>query len=441
MHSLSTQPLTTRLNATNYEWAGGSLQKLFGSQAPIAEIWAFFSGPQKPAVIATESAGGAVTLEQLIAHSPEVLGPKGSDPENHQQKFFFVKFLDPSDFPPFAYVGFNPDVTGPLGLAGELFTKYFADLLWQDRQTLEAFAQLVRSRVTSSETFAQLKTAFKRWAIDQAAHEWHADLAAAALLDFVPPDQRHAGELQLELMQRLRRYALHFMHRIPYEEDQAILIETPTLHAIAGLSLQIHPRQPGNFFPKDELWIYKTLYDARGERLGWVLVEPQRTFDKTESCADFFTPFAWDATQGLGFRKAITRDYLDGFVRMMDATARPKAHYVRRAAPAALPGARTEGAAQWWRTVEEPGWPYFVVRELRFSGAGRAVGPLPHHSFTELHATRGTIDVTLTRAGQPPLSCSLTPQQPLFFPATLPYDAVEYSARAAAELLLFTRHP
>ena len=433
-----TRPLTTRLNATNYEWAGTALQRLFNSSAPIAEVWAFFSGPQKPAVIAMDG-GTPITMEQLITTAPETLGPRGADSENHNQKFFFVKFLDPSDFPPFAYVGFNPEVTAPLGLEGELFTKYFADLLWQDREALEAFATLVRPRIASVETFDRLKTAFKRWSIEQARHDWHADLNAAPLLECVPAEGRQAGERHLELMQRVRRHALHFMHRIDYEDDQAILIETPTLHAIAGLSLQIHPRRPGNFFPKDELWIYKPLYDARGERLGWVLVEPQRTFDKTESCADFFTPFAW-TTQGLGFRKTITREYLETFVAMMDARAYPREHYVRRATAVTLPEARVEGGAQWYRTVEEPAWPYFLVRELRFSGAGRSVTPLPHHSFIELHATQGTIQIALQHSGRPPLACALTPQQPLFLPATLPYDTIEYRAEAPAQLLFFTRH-
>ena len=243
---------------------------------------------------------------------------------------------------------------------------------------------------------------------------------------------------QLEARQALVR----LIHRIPFEEGQAILIETPTLHAIAGLSLQLHPKAPGNFFPKDELWIYQPVELPDGSA-GWILVEPQRTFDRTESGGDFFTPFAWEgeADNGrLGFRKPITRSYLDAFVELMDARAFPAEHYIRRASPMTVSGAALEGGAGWWRLVEETGWPYFTVRELRFSGAGRTSIPLPHHSFSEAHVSRGRVSFTL-ESGGPPAAGTITPTQPIFLPASLPHQTISFQAAAPARLQFFTRPP
>ena len=95
------RPIQTEFNGTHYEWAGTALQRLFKSSEPISEFWPFFSGSQKPAVIAGTALEGLgyLTLEHLVSTMPEVLGPAGADPEHHQQKYFFVKFLDPSDFP------------------------------------------------------------------------------------------------------------------------------------------------------------------------------------------------------------------------------------------------------------------------------------------------------------------------------------------------------
>jgi hypothetical protein len=170
-----------------------------------------------------------------------------------------------------------------------------------------------------------------------------------------------------------------------------------------------------------------------------VLVEPQRTFDKTESGADFFTPYAWDETAGaLGFRKAITPADLKTFVSLMDATPRPRAHYVRRAARMRVAGGRVQGCAQWYRLVEEPSWPYFTVRQLIFTGAGAAAVPLAHHSFTELHVTTGRVEARFAR-GARTLSCDVRPDRSALLPASLPYDTVTYRSRGPARLYVFTR--
>lgn len=435
--ALATQPIRTLPNTAPYEWAGKTLQQLFHTDRPVAESWPFFSGPERPARLAGTAA--PLTLEQLVRDRPELLGPRGADPDNGGQKYFFVKFLDPSDFPAFAYVGFNPEAVAALRQP-QSFPTYVAELLWQDRQLVEAFAEAVRARVTSAAAFHDLKAAYKQWAIAQAAADWNQPTSPQALKALTAFTDRGEAALAslLTRTQAVRRAITGLLHRIPFEDDQAILVETPTVHAIAGLSLQIHPKTPGNFFPKDEAWIYQTVSDAAGRRLGWVLVEPQRTFDKTESCADFFTPFAW-TPQGLGFRKPITRDSLAAFVSLMDATPRDRAHYVREAAPMTVPGGSTEGAAQWYRVIDEPSWPYFVVRELRFAGAGDARTPLPHHSFSELHVTQGQVDVELTRAGTTPCRFTVSAADPALLPATLPYDAITYRAAAPARLSLITR--
>ena len=442
--ALSAVPMTTQANTTDYEWAGATLQRLLGTTQPVAETWPFFSDSKKPATIAhTNPQAGPVTMEELVASVPEILGPAGMDHEHQNQKYFFVKFLDPSDFPPFAYVGFHPDAVAALHKNPEALKAHMAGLLLQDRQNLEAYAALVRPAITSLTQFGHLKTAYKQWAIAQAREDW----TSTAALDgraFVPPERAPDAQELLRRQQAIRRQITGLLHRIDFADDQAILIESPTLHAIAGLSLQLHPRVRGNFHPKDELWIYKRIADVQGRPLGWVLVEPQRTFDVTESGADFFTPFAW-RNERLEFRKTLPqafagwKEYVDYFVSLMDAKPRVRSHYVRTAIPMEVPGHAMHGAAQWYRLVEEEGWPYFLARELRFTAPGWSRGTLAHHCFIELHATQGTVEIALRGGRAQPLTCMVSPAQPVFLPASLPYETIEYRARGPAQLLFFTR--
>ena len=429
---LAQQPVTTDLNATHYEWAGTTLQRLFGAERRISETWAFFSGPAQPARIT----GGGVTMETLVTARPEVLGPAGADPEHHGQKYFFVKFLDPSDFPRFAYVGFNPDAVSRLG---KPLKPHVAELLWQDRQAVESLAELIRPQVRSRHAFEPFKAAYKRWAIAQAQADWAKD-ARIDLAPFVAPARRAAADALITRQLAVRRELVGLLHRIDFQEDQVILVETPTLHAIAGLSLQIHPKAKDNFHPKDECWIYRELPFLDGTT-GWILVEPQRTFDRTESGADFFTPFTWDDASGrLSFRKPITKAFLDTFVSLMDATPLPKAHYLRTAQPIHIPRGSTRGTAHWRRLVEEPAWPYFLARELRVESAGGdSTTPLEHHSFIELHATLGEIEVTLSAVRGSEHRFTVTPAHPVFLPASLPYETITYRARGVACLQFFSR--
>ena len=408
------------------------MQRLLGAKRRVSETWAFFSGPSQPAKIA--GADGA-TMETLVTEQPAVLGASGADPEHHGQKYFFVKFLDPSDFPKFAYVGFNPDAVGRLG---EPLKPHLAALLWQDRQAVESLAELVRPQLRSRAAFEPFKAAYKTWAIAQAAADW-TGAETIDLAPFVAPARRADADASLERQAQTRREITGLMHRIPFREGEAILVETPTLHAIAGLSLQIHPKAKDNFHPKDELWIYRDVV-LPGGATGWMLVEPQRTFDRTESGADFFTPFSWeDAAGRLGFRKPITKACLEAFVALMDATPHPIARYVRASTVMTPPGSATRGPVQWRRVLEEAAWPYFLVRELRFEGAGEATTPLAHDCFIELHATRGEIDVALRGGHGGEHRFTLTPASPAFLPATLPYDSITYRARESASLHFFTR--
>ncbi len=453
---LTSEPIRTKPNVTFYEWAGSTLQRLLGTKERVAESWAFFSGSQKPARISIESDTSPVTMETLVTNIPEVLGPIGADPDNHQQKYFFVKFLDPSDFPRFAYVGFDPKAVAAVRTQLETrentsftteahweqrFRLYFADLLWQDRQALEELVSLLRSNIVSQHLFSDLKAAYKTWAIKQATANW-TDQSTFDVSQFVNRSEIDQAVSAITQQQRVRRQIVRCMHRIDFENDQAILIETPTLHAIAGLSLQIHPKAPGNFYPKDELWIYKEVPLSDSDS-GWILVEPQRTFDKTESGADFFTPFAWETTTSSGslvFRKPISREYLEQFVMLMDARPRPQAHYVRQAQRATMPQSNTKGQAQWYRVVDEPNWPYFTVWELRFEGPGESVLQLRHESFVELHATRGRIELSFGASGRHSRSFFISAAEPAFLPATLPYESISFRASEPAELHFFTRN-
>src|SRR6185436_2444817 len=105
-------------------------------------------------------------------------------------------------------------------------------------------AGLVQRRVSSPEAFAGLKTAYKTWAIAQAAADWTGD-ELPVLDGLLEHAELPAARACLTDQQRARQSLTRLMHRIDFEDDQAILIETPTLHAIAGLSLQIHPKTPG----------------------------------------------------------------------------------------------------------------------------------------------------------------------------------------------------
>lgn len=441
--ALANQPITTELNASFYEWAGGSLQQLFKTDRPLSELWAFFSGPQKPAPIketAVPSIGlPSLTMLDLATNRPDVLGSAGIDPKNNNQKYFFVKFLDPSDFPPFAYVGFNPETVKRLRQSAKEFRSHFGGLLWQDRLALEALADVIRPVISSREVFQRFKAAYKRWAVAESSVNW----SGAGGLDWSEflsskTDQEKA-QLTLSRQAHVRAQIAALMHRIDYKEGQAILIETPTLHAIAGLSIQIHPKAEGNFYPKDELWIYQPLALPDGTK-SWILVEPQRTFDKTESGADFFTPFAWmEDKNRLGFRKSITPEYIRQFVQLMDAAPQPRAHYLRTAEPIRIPGSITLGKAQWRRLVDEPSWPYFIVRQLLFSGAGSSTIPLHHESFVELHATEGEVELTLENSGGKTVKQPITPTQAVFLPATLNFRTATLSSRSTATLHFFTR--
>ncbi|MBI2093651.1 MAG: hypothetical protein HYT88_02895 [Candidatus Omnitrophica bacterium] len=437
--SLKDQPLHTEGNFTHYEWAGSALQRLFHAPQAISEAWPFFSGSSKPARILEKSQAGSATMEELIRNFPEVLGPMGMDPEHDHQKYFFVKFLDPSDFPPFAYVGFNPDAVEKCGKSNDAFRQYLTRLLWSDRTTLEQLKQLIEPQLRTREVFESFKRTYKQWAIEEAKQDWNGTVSTVFINRFVADNQQTDARQALQALQRLRQELIHLMHRIDFSDGEAILIESPTFHAIAGLSLQLHPRAQGNFHPKDELWIYKQILLPDGTT-SWILVEPQRTFDRTESGADFFTPFTWNEEQkSLAFRKAISKDYLEQFVHLLDITAHPRAYYTRRAKPVKMPGEKTSGNAQWFRLVDEPAWPYFSVYELRFSGSGESQIPLGHESFLELHATEGTVEVTLEAANQSPFSFQISPTQPAFLPASLPYERTTYQAKGKAQLQYFFR--
>ena len=430
---LAAGPIFTEPNPTHSEWAGSTLQRLLRSPQPIAETWAFFSGPDRAARIA---GAGGLTMADLVQRCPEVLGPAGQDPKNNGQKYFFVKFLDPSDFPRFAYVGFRPETAGALG--PEALRRQVAALLAQDREALEQLAACVRPRIATQAAFAKFQAAYKAWAIAHAAAEWEAT-RAPELAGFAerPADAARA----LESQRQVRRQLAQLIHRIEFEPGRAILIETPTLHAIAGLSLQIHPNTPEHFHPKDELWLYEPL-PSPGHADGWILVEPQRTFDRTESGGDFFTPFAWEgvgSTGRLGFRKQITPEYLRKFVALMDATPHPREHFLRRTAQMAVPQSRLEGQVGWWRVVEEPAWPHFIVRLLRFDGPGEASVPQRRDSFVEVHPTQGVVELVLSGGGQRERRERLTPARPVFLPASLPYETVRFRASAPARAYWFSR--
>lgn len=434
---LHQSPITTQPNLTHYEWAGHTLQQLLGAARPVSETWPFFSGPHQPAQLAGTD---HLTMHALVKQHPDILGPRGADPDNGRQKYFFVKFLDPSDFPAFAYVGFIPEAVAALRKPGDEFKAYVAGLLWSDRQALEALLALVQPRLARRQDFETFKTAYKQWAIAQAVANWDSP-AQLDCAPFVDAAQAGNASASLESQRQARRRIVSLMHRIDFTPDQAILIETPTLHAIAGLSLQLHPKAPGNFFPKDELWIYEEVALPSG-RKSWLLVEPQRTFDKTESGADFFTPFAWQGdehTGRIGFRKTISHAYLEEFVQLMDATPHPQAHYLRRPQRMSVPGGSVEGGAQWYRVVEEAAWPYFIVRQLRFEMPGAATMPCPHHSFVELHATQGGIVVELLAHSGRVASCVVSPAQPVLLPANLPAHTLTFRAQAPARLHFFTR--
>ncbi|MGQ0644337.1 MAG: NAD-dependent epimerase/dehydratase family protein, partial [Elusimicrobiota bacterium] len=458
---LPNEPIQTDPHFAFYEWYGQILKTLHGTDKPPSQTWPFFSdfpgiGPadvtDTAIVIAGKRALKPMTMRNLVLRTPQVLGPEGADPSNKNQKYIFVKFMDTSDFPPFAHVGFNTEALKQLKRQWVAdrrsgaeynsdieflrdFRKHFAELLKRDRELTENLRDLVQVR--TEEEFQSFKDAYKAWAIAQAEADW----AGEAVMDLSPFTENGRGTEAaqvLEEQKKVRFEIVRLMHKIPFQENQAILIETPTVHAIAGLSLQIHPPDQ----PKDELWIYKMIYDDKGKPIGALLVEPQRTFDKTDSGADFYTPFAWDSEEGrLGFRKNMTPEFLDGFAAGMDATPRPVDHYLRSTEPMEVPGAVNEGGAGWHRSVDEAGWPYFLVRELRFSAAGRSRTPLEHHSFVEIHATRGEVEIVLKREGQPSRTVTVTPKHPVFLPAGLPYDAIEYASKGPAELLYFARRP
>lgn len=379
-------------------------------------------------------------MEELVSKAPQVLGPAGTDPKNRHQKYFFVKFLDPSDFPAFAYVGFRQEAVRALGRSPGAFRAYFAALLWEDRRILEELARLAHPRIRSRRAFEQFKAAYKRWAIAESTRDWSGRTALDSSA-FMAGSPRDEASRHLKRQSHTRRRIVTLMHRIPFEPDRAVLIPSPTLHAIAGLSLQIHPNRPGNFYPKDELWIYKQI-PLRSGRNGWILVEPQRTFDRTESGADFFTPFAWQESRGggrLGFRKAITRTDLNEFVRLMDATPHPRGHYLETARPAAPARSSTQGRARWYRLVDKPEWPFFFVYELRFEGPGVSTLPLTHQSFIELHVTQGVVEAAFQSPRSQARRVMVTPARPTFLPATLPYDTMTYRSRRPARLLFFSR--
>ena len=195
--ALAQQPVTAEPNTTHYEWAGTTLQRLFGAERRISETWAFFSGPTQPARIT----GDGVTMETLVTARPEVLGPAGADPEHHGQKYFFVKFLDPSDFPRFAYVGFNPDAVSRLG---KPLKPHVAELLWQDRQAVESLAELIRPQMGSRHAFEPFKAAYKHWAIAQAQANWAGD-AGIDLAPFVAPARRAAADALITRQLAVRR--------------------------------------------------------------------------------------------------------------------------------------------------------------------------------------------------------------------------------------------
>jgi hypothetical protein len=436
--SLTTLPLTTEPNLAYDEWAGRTLKRLLGADRPVSETWAFFSGSRKPARIREPAALRGLALDEAVRRFPELLGPQGMDPAHGGQKYFFVKLLDPSDFPPVAYVGFNPDT-----VRADSADQLKADLaawLWEDRQALEALAASLRQQLRTREQFETFKAAYKQWAIAQAKTDWGED-TVCDLDPFIPPPQRAAASAHLRRQRAARHRLLRLMHRIDFEADQAILIDAPALHAIAGLSLQVHPTAPGARCPKDEAWIYKEIPWSDGSA-GWVLLEPQRTFDVTESGADFFTPFAWsdNAAAPLQFRKAISQAAIQQFVMRLDVTPRPRSSYLRMAQRANWPLPNAHGRVHYHRVIDDPAWPHFTVYELRFVGEGTAALPLAHHSFTELHATRG--DIVLMLGASPTAEAprlKITPAQPVLLPANLPFATASFRAHAPAELAVCTR--
>ena len=62
--------MTTEPNTTDYEWAGSTLRRLMQAKQPVAESWPFFSGPGRPARIATPPARDQLTKEELVTRMP-----------------------------------------------------------------------------------------------------------------------------------------------------------------------------------------------------------------------------------------------------------------------------------------------------------------------------------------------------------------------------------
>ncbi|MCI0547090.1 MAG: hypothetical protein L0027_07375 [Candidatus Rokubacteria bacterium] len=444
--ALAARPIETAPHFAYHEWGGWTIARLHRLPRPVAESWPFWSdrGGIGPAVIpGTEIAIGKshvlgpVTLRDLALRVPAVLGPAGVDPANAEQKYFFAKLIDPSDFPRFAYVGFRPDAVAALGAGAGRLRQRFARLLWEERARLGALRDLVHDRVDSEAAFRELRAAYKSWAIAEAEVGWPGETGPAALYRFAARGRAAEIARITAAQSAIRREITGLLHRIDFADGEAILVPSPTVHGIAGLSGQLHPRA----FPKDEVWIYKEVADARGRHLGWGLVEPQRSFDRTESGFDFFTPFAWTAG-GVGFRKAITRPYLGRFVRMMDAVPRPRAAYVVAARPAAANRrAQAQGGAVWWDTVNDLArWPHFVARELRVGPAGGTAGiALDPASFSEVHVTGGEVELSLSPPGGSAIAFRLTARQPLLLPASLPARAVTLRASGRARVQWFTR--
>jgi hypothetical protein len=328
--------------------------------------------------------------------------------------------------------------------------------------------------VRTEKAFLRFREVWEAWCLSASDTSWEGvggseDTALMGFRADLLAGEARQEELQgtLAALRENRAGLIGSLNRIDLaaEAGRLLLVPAGTLHAIAGMSLQLHPPDPGRSLLSDSLRdavrldpegarsLAGDLAELRGEAWrgskeeAWIpipaggetlIVEVQQSSDSTLSVADFHTPFEW-RDGGMVFRKGrpaggIADDDLERSVEMADLEPRSVSRY--RQVPSPLPAPPGSTGARLEVLLDDPAvCPYFRVHRLTLRGSRRQparwVSGRAPAAFLQLAATEGSAELRDGARRGP----RIAPGAPVFLPGSC-RDPLSVEAREPTVLLI-----
>lgn len=445
--ALAGRPLSLRPVLKSYPWGGSALSSHLGLRpekgaGPPGEAWlnSTLSRAAAPLVQAP------ISLAELLEARSGLLGP-------------VVSSLHGKDLPVFCKIlstRFPPRVR--LGLSTPVTRRELLSWLLREQELLRSLlGALDLADETSFHRFGEL---WESWSIEAADSSWsHVDTGAGGLLLTRLPTHLKAGvspRAVAEIIESIRSNRARLvapLNRVDFGDEAGNLLLAPagTLHGISGMSLQVHPADPGRALlrealeclereggqwrpgqleglaaelatlregaeglAKEEAWIP---FRSGGETL---ILEVQQSSETTLSLADFFTPFTWADGRPV-FRKGHPETGLGEreLSRNLDAVdLTPRSVESLRCFPRRLPDPPRSEGVRVECLVSDPGIsPYFRIHRLGLVGSAERPARWGFEDrlrgFVHVIPVRGAAELR-DGAGR---SFLLAPGAPAFLPA------------------------